>query len=334
MPVSSFRISTNWVHPLLALGLVVVSANSTLAEVKKPTLTNPDPAIQELVAKNASMIDSWLTSALSDDLPPSDRVAAIHRLSGVYFDYLLANSEALVLDKQPEVGHATVATLGGQIAMIPGHEGEGASAFDAYQRDIVQDSLKVLRIALDNPAPSVWGEAATILASRGDAFTLERVQMFVDEGRVEGKKGIGYLSLAPMPVASKYIQKYASTEKVDLRAAAVAQLAYNPDYTTLVRELALNPQTPQQVTASALPGLASTDREFLDYGLALARNKNLNKDLRTQALEYTVRYTIESKTPESAVRTMVPLLVETANELASKKALDAVQDLKSSYDIQ
>ena len=319
--------------------LVALCAVEAAADIKQPHAINP--VVQDTVRKNAADIETVLNRALDPALPSPDRVDAVRQLSGIYFDYLLANAGDLVGDQNPEVAAAVVRSLGGQIAMLPDHQhgtvahGAGAAAdYDTYQRDVVQDSLAALRAALEHPAAEVRNEAAAILSSRGDAQALARIQGLIDEGKMDGKQGIGYLSLAPTDVASGFIEKYAASPDPEVQAAAVGQLAYNPDYTAQIRDLILSPDAESRLVTTALPGLAATDDQFLSYGLALAQNPNVDEATRTQAFESTITYTIRTEASEAAVRTLVPVLTDTADELSSPSAMESLGNLKSVYEIE
>ena len=260
----------------------------------------------------------------------------MRQLSGVYFDYLLANSQDLVRDPDPEVAHATVLSLAGQIAMLPDLHtlGHHQTEYDKYEGNLVQTSLESLRLALEHSDATVVDEAAAFLSSRGDLQGMTRVQRLIDEGKMPAEKGIGFLSLGPAESASPLIEKYAADPDPAVQAAAISQLSYNSDYTIAVREVALSADTASQVVIAALPGLAKTDKDFLNYSLALAQNEDLNDTVRTQALETTVSFTIQSGSPEGMVRALEPLLGKTAAELSSPRALNAVEQLRSIYQIE
>jgi hypothetical protein len=326
--------SSRWM--LITAAVVMLFSGEAAAKAKKPELTRPDPSVREVLAANAAEIQSIVERALDTQQPTESRVDAVRQLSGVYFDYLLANSQALVRDPDPEVAHATVLSLAGQIAMLPDLHtmGRHQTEYDNYQGNLVQTSLESLRLALEHSDATVVDEAAAFLSSRGDLQGMVRVQRLIDEGKMPAGKGIGFLSLGPVESASPLIEKYARDEDPDVQAAAISQLSYNPDYTDKVRDFALSPDASSQVVTAALPGLAVTDQGFLSYGLALTQNEDLDDAVRSKALETTIRFTIQSGASEAEVRSLEPLLGETAAKLSSPEALEAVEALRSQYKIE
>ncbi|HEX2525275.1 MAG TPA: hypothetical protein VHL31_03100 [Geminicoccus sp.] len=322
---------------LAAAAAAILLSGEAVAQVKEPELTRPDASVRELLAANAAEIQSVVERALDTQQPTKSRVDAVRQLSGAYFDYLLANSQALVRDPDPEVAHTTVLSLAGQIAMLPDvqvMEHHNHTEYDNYQSNLVKTSLDSLRQALEHDNAAVVDEAAAFLSSRGDLQGMARVQRLIEEGKISAGKGIGFLSLGPLEKASPLIEKYTSDPDTSVQAAAISQLSYNSRYTSVVRDVALSANTSSQVTIAALPGLAKTDRDFLNYGVALAQNEKVDKAVRSQALEAAIGFTIRNNTPESTVRSLEPLLGDAAAELSSPEALQAVEQLRSVYQIQ
>lgn len=320
---------------------VIASASLGWPQARRPTIVNPEPAIQNAVSANATAIDGLLRRALDTSGATRDRVSAVNDLAGLYFDHLLANGEALARDQNADVAHVAVLHIAGQIAMLPsGHSASHSpdsgtlAEYSAYQTHLVQESLRILRLALDHSSETVRNEAASVLCSRGDVQGLARIQMQIDAGRLPAKDGIAYFSLAPLDLAGPYIAPFLSSQDNSAKAAAVGPLSYDPKYTAPIRAMALDAATNSAVLRAALPGLAVTDKDFSSYGLPLAQNKALSRETREVALESTVKFTMKANLSEAVVRTIAPLLSETAIEINSAKALGAVRDLKSAYRIQ
>ena len=172
-----------------------------------PSIVNPDAAIKRAVAADSRAIDDLVRRALNPSGTTADRVSAVNGLAGLYFDYLLANGEQLVKDQNASVAQASVLHLAGQIAMLSGSHGgshnhdPAPNAYDEYQAQLVQASLRLVRLALDHSSALVRNEAASALSSRGDVQGLARIQTLVDDGRLSPRDGIGYLSLAPLDIA-------------------------------------------------------------------------------------------------------------------------------------
>jgi hypothetical protein len=319
--------------------LVLVMAASAWPQGRAPTIVNPDPAIQAAASANRASIDRLVGQALDTARPAAERLQAVNSLAGLHFDYLLANADVLVRDADPDVSLAAVMHIAGQIAMLPaGHGGPGGastpSATQTYHDRVVAESLRILRLALDNPGDVVRDEAARVLSSRGDVQGLARIQSQVDGGQLAAKSAVEYFSLAPLDVSAPYIAPFLTSRDTGARTAAVGTLSYDPKFTTPIRAIALDAQTDDAVRSAALPGLATTDKEFSSYGIALAQNKALSAQTRAVAVESMVKYTLKASLSEGAVRTMEPLLSETATEIKSDRAMKAVQDLKSTYGIQ
>jgi len=282
-----------------------------------------------------------LKLALDESSPADKRASAVSSLSGIGFDFLLANAEPLIKSKVADVALATVQVLGGTIAMLPGeghhsHAG-GAQASDPnmeYQDGVVSRTMKLLRFALAHPDITVREKAAGILSSRGDAQSLAAIQRMIDSGELPAKKGIGLLTLAPTAVASPFIEKYLSATDTEVRAAAAAQLAYNPSYTSRVRTLALALNADKMVVQAALPGLAVADKDFLQYGVALSQNAQLAPEVRSEAVKAVVSATINRKLDPETAGAIVPSLDETARTTGSPDAAKAVQSLRRQYDLQ
>ena len=320
----------------LALGVVVAGASTAVANIREPTIVNPDDAVKAHIAANRGEIKRQLEVALNPGQQQAKRLEAVRYLSGANFDYLLANAEPLIKSDDEALSQATVSALAARIAMVPEHSKahtHGASADDTYESSVVTQTLQLLELALNLPLAGPRNEAAAFLAARGHTGALTRIQRLIDEGKLSGKQGVGYLSLAPTHIASPFIQKYAVEGDPDTQAAAVGQLAYNPIYTAQMRDLALKSTTSPKVLIAALPGLAATDSTFLTYGVALAQNKDRPAEVREQAVESTVRFAKGTKVPLSTVVTFTPLLEETVKDLASPRARGAVHDLKAAYSI-
>lgn len=316
---------------LLSLAFAVCLAAT---ETKAPEVTNP--RFKEVLAKEQTEIANLLQRALDEEVPAATRVEAINVLNESYYDYLLANAAPLIAEKDAHVSLATVRALGGQIAMLPsnhGHHKEPPNEQEEYQAYVVKTTLAMLRAALD-ASNDARNEAAAILASRGDTAGLDLIQALMDQGRMDTVKGLGYISLAPSPIASSYSEKYSLSPNPQVQSAAISQLAYDPSYTDKIRDLALDKDTPKEVMASAIPGLAATDKEFLSYGPKLAEDPTLDDTVRAQAVTYSAKFAIENETPKGEVFEFVPALSKAAGELGSKDALDAVMDLKANYDIR
>jgi hypothetical protein len=305
-----------------------------------PKIANPDPAIQRTIAAQRGAIDDLVRRALNASAGTPDRVAAVNGLAGLYFDFLLANGEPLVKDTNADVAHVTVLNVAGQIAMLPGgHTGSHdhdppVSASDEYQAQLVQESLRILRLGLNHSNEVVRNEAAAALTSRGDVQGLSRIQGLIEEGRMSSREGIRYLSLAPLQLAASYLEAYLSSPDVATKAAAIAPLSYDTRYTARVRTVALDANAGSAVLQAALPGLAVTDKDFASYGLPMAQNKSLSRETREVALESTIKFTMKTRPSEGVVRNLAALLDETALELNSDKAALALRDLKSAYRIQ
>jgi hypothetical protein len=306
-------------------------------EIKSPQLEDPRPDYKKDAIDHASEISDLLTRALQADAPTATRVKAITELTVLNYDSLLANAAPLIADTDPDVSLTTVSVLGGQIAMLPsGHAAHGGTPTEQekYQQDIVQATLAALRTALDVAPPEARNKAASILSSRGDVEGLKGIQSLIDEGKMEPVQGLAYISLAPNELGSAYTEKYLVSPNPAVQSAAVSQLSYDPAYTEKVRELALDKETPKEVTTAALPGLAATDKTFLEYGPALAQDSSVANEVRMQAIESTVQFTMTNNTPSSKVLELAPALSEAATELKSGKAIQSVQGLKQNYGIQ
>ena len=98
------------------------------------------------------------------------------------------------------------------------------------------------------------------------------------------QEAIKFTSLAPLKIASPFIAPYLQTGTNEIKAAAAAPLAYNPSYTAQLRTMALDRELPTVVRTAPLQGLAVTDKEFVTYGLALAKDNDLPASLSETAL--------------------------------------------------
>lgn len=331
-----------WSKKLLAIafsfGLASVAQNSAVhaQEVKLPEFRSP---IKQVADAQQQRLDSTLKRlriALDKTAPIDARVKAVSELSGIEFDYLLANGEALV-KAPPKVAQYAVSSIGGQIAMLHDHKAPGdhaagsQDALSSYQSKVVRKSIKILRGALDHPDANVRNDAISILASRGDTKSLATVQELMDSGKLDQRKGIGYLSLAPAQIASPFIVKYVKAEKSAVKAAAVAQLAYNSTYTSLVKNIALAPNAAPEVVAAALPGLARSDDKFLEYGPALTQNPDLPNKVKQVALRETVNLLVASGADPSAARAIAPALKHASEKLGNPTALGIYGKLEKHY---
>lgn len=329
------------------LGVVVVTnlaTSSTIAtaqNVRLPEIRTPVAEIRTIQDQRKDEILQLLKLALDESAPADKRASAVSSLGGINYDFLLANAEPLIKSKAAAVALATVRVLGGQIAMLPsdgqhahGSGSQEADALTAYQKRLVSRTVEVLRLALVHPDLGVLEQASSILASRGDAQSLAAIQGMIDRGDLPPKKGIGYLTLAPTNVASPFIEKYLSADRAEVRAAAAAQLAYNPNYTAQVRALALAPKATGDVVRAALPGLAVTDRAFLEYGVALSQNARVTPEVRSEAVKAVVSATISRKLDPAIVNAIASSLNETARNTGSSEAAKAIQVLKQRYNLQ
>jgi hypothetical protein len=316
----------NQVLALAASLALVVSLLSTTAPAaeQEPSVLNPDPSIRAATARKTKEIHTSVENALNPDLAVDKRIKAIGMLSGLPFDFLLANAETLIKDSNADVG---VATLTAIAARVPGLD---AYTDDAYEQAVVKEAVRLLRVGLDNANDAVRNRAAATLASRGDVTALAKIQTYINTGKMPASQGIGYLSLAPQQVASPYLQEYASSGSVDVRAAAVAQLSYNASYTDRIRQIVLEKSTPEKVVSAALPGLAKSDNQFLNYGPLLAQDSSRSPNLRTEVIEQVAR---SAKGRDTVVR-VAPILEGAARNVGGERASRAVVDLKESYDLK
>jgi len=315
----------------LAIGLLLASPSFVLAqEPKLPSERSPLEVIRSAQLERQEETVSSLRIALSDEATLEERQSALSNLGGVEYDYVLANGEGLV-NSPSDLARQVVSIIGAEISMLPsaashthGNNGDAMDALSMYQTNLVQRSETLLEVALQHPDTSVRIEAASILAGRGNTRALVSIDQMIQEGEIEAREGLGYMSLAPNQLASPFVERYIDSGDTLTRAAAISQLAYNPSYTSRVREIALNSDTSSEITAAALPGLARTDSDFLEYGLALANSKDLPVITREGALKESLGLLI-ARSPENATidGTIAKAFEGVSIELNTENALDA-----------
>lgn len=322
-----------------ALVVLLASSLTVWCQLRPPAVPNPDPAVQAVLAAEAGEIRRLLETAVNRGATATDRVNAINRLGGIYFDHFLANAEPLVQDPVAEVAKAAIAQLGAQIAMLhTSHDGAHAShaagTAPSHSAYVVGESLRLLRLGMEHPDPVARDEAAAILTSRGDLQALARIQARIESGQMSVPDGVKYMSLAPLNVAAPYIAVHLTSSDVAARRAAVIPLSYLPAYTVAVRSMVAGPNSDETVIRAALPGLSVTDKDFPTYASRIVENKALARETREIAVESSVRFALKSETSGPAARDLATALAAAAEELQSERARAAVRDLKAKHNYE
>lgn len=316
----------------------LAAASPALAQLPGIALRTPIEALRAAQDREADAIAAAVATAADAAATAADRIDAVRRLSGIGFDYLLDIAPGLVLG-DAAVAVEVVNTLGAQIAMLPaaqhaGHGGVAASPLDAYQAALVARCIEVLRLALNEGAPAVRHAAAPILIAKADAPSYDTVARLMKDGTFTEREGIGYLTLGPAALASPYIAPFAQSEDRDVRAAAVTQLSYNPDYTTQVREIALDPGSDPYVVQGALDGLARIDTQFTDYGPSLIENTALPAEVRAKAFDAVVQSTLLNRVPDATALELAPILTDAARIFNTDRVDAQLKQFQLQYDIK
>lgn len=328
------RLGSFVVSGLCLVGFQVSSVGMGYAqEPVVPTLRTPIGEVLEEQTKREEITLEKLRLALDDNAPVSDRVASLSGLGGIEYDYLLANADRLVME-DPEIATRIISIVGGYISMLPSrshHEGHGNETdLVSYQFDLVDQSEAVLEIALKHPAAEVRTAAATTLAPRNNVAALVALEEMINNGSIEARQGVSYLSLAPSETSAPFLEPYLMEGELEARAAAVSQLAYIPEYTTRVREVALGADTPEEITLAALRGLSQTDDEFLVYAPAIAADGIRSVETREAALRASLEAVTVSESPDKEVlNTVVRSLKQVSESLNTEEALETFQAFES-----
>ncbi|RVJ72541.1 hypothetical protein [Sinorhizobium medicae] len=303
------------------------------AEPAIPTERNPLPDVRSAQESRQSDTIASVKVALDKTESLKRRVDAISSLGGVKFDYLLANGEGLVASDAP-IAKAVVTVIGSEIAMLPSseghaHGGEGDDQYTRYQNTLVERSEKLLRSALSHPDFDVRLEASNILTARGDPQAIVAIDTMIQKGELKAQAGIGYMSLAPADIASPFVEKYLTADNDESRAAAVAQLAYNPRYVEQVRGIALADGTPPNVVAAALPGLSASDPTFLEYGVAIANDESATVKEREAALAASANVLLsrQDSSPDF-VKKLSSTLKQASTEVGTRTAIETIESLE------
>lgn len=317
-------------HAVLA-GVLLAGLSSACAQSPpQPAILNPDPAVQARYIRDAKVISDLRTIILSSEHSTAKQVSAVQQLSGKYFDYALDIAQKVIDSAKPEVGLAMVSALSARISMLPSSQhahSRSASPFDEYTARLVAKSRSALLHALDNKHASIREEAAAFLASRGDHDAAAKIQTLAEKGALPADLAISYFSLAPREVGSAYLAKYLKAGNANHRAAAISRLAYDPQYTTMVKAIALDAKEDSRVISAALPGLAASDKDFLSYGPAIASNKNMSNQVREAAVESTVKFVINQDVSPAQAREISPVLHDAARDISSPSAEKAVRSI-------
>jgi len=297
-----------------------------------PAERTPLPNVRAAQEERQDETISLLKIALDSSKSTEERAESVSKLGGIRYDYFLANGEKLVSTDALIVKKA-ISVIGGEIAMIHGHHADGSERdeLSLYQDKVVKRSESFLKKALDHTDFTVRLEASNILLSRGKKDGLLAIDNMIKAGEITPKVGVGYMSLAPIEESSVFVEKYVTEGDTDAQAAAIAQLSYNPAYVDKVRGIALASGTNEKVIAAALPGLARTDIKFLEYGVDLAGNAELDNRVREAAIVSTLGLLgqrLKANTNPEETKKLTVRIKSALDITQSEKAVEAYRTLE------
>lgn len=312
-------------------GCMIWSITSSAAAITLPEVVNPSPEAARIYQEEAVRIEQLLAQALNTQLRTEERMEALIELLTNYLDYAVAIGGKLVDDENSEIATFTIGSLADVIAMdhSPSLHSTAGTLHGMYliaRRDKI---LEIIRHAIDDPRSAVYGDAASILASRGDPQGLDLIEEAASEGRIKDVDAIRYYSLASQIAAATYLEKYWKSGSPEARNAASAHLAYNPKYMNALRDEALQPDADEGFVKAVLPGLGATDSAYNSYGFALVHDATRSKALREQAIEAAVAATVPRLQSTAVREAVADRLEHVAKEIESDRAMMSVRDLRS-----
>jgi hypothetical protein len=319
-----------FVRALIVSAAITLASPITLAQGAKPAIVDPGQDVQTYYREHMDEIKALQTEALDKAAPADKRIEAVEALSSKYLDFLLSIAPQLMKDENSKIAGTVFYALQSLISMEPsfGHDQHDGREDHAYQQARHDFILGLFRDNITSPHGAISEGAAAFLATRGDAGGINRIQDAVTQGRINPREAMKFLSLAPRDLVAPFFEEFAKSPNSEVQATAIAQLAYNPKYTTFVRGLVESKDATNIVLKAAMPGLAVTYKQFPEFGLTVANNAELPLDVRETALESIVKWTVKNPDSGSDILNIIAPSESIAKELSTPRSLKSLEGFK------